>query len=627
MIKIYRYKEEKGLYKKFLAGRKNFIIEEKIDNGIVKKQLSLTYPLEDGRIYCEDSLEYEGEKYRVKEAPIKGAVGTIVAVQDTEALLGNAIRNFAVQGSSLGQCVDAALNGSGWSYKNISASVVQSGNIVENNTNSMKVLERIAEIFWVEMEFSTAEKKVYLYNKIGSTGNKARFIKGFNLESLEVKTDTYDFYTRLIPYGKDGLTIESINDGKKYLECSEVSAISRTAIWEDTNYTDPSKLKNMAQKKLEELSAFKTTYTAHILDVASISEEYAEFAFGIGDEADIIEPDMEVTARERIVRITRYPDNPEKNTVELSNRNVSFADMQKKLLAASDSISNVTNGKVVISSKVDGLQGTVQVAASEAVQTAVNSAAPNFLASGRAPSADKWQTTRYLEGVGVDGTANRHHYTTCSTSGGTAAKTASLTGFSLLTGARVAVLFSNANTASNPTLNISSTGGKPIYYRNSAIPAGYIQAGTVLELVYSGSYWRVIGDLAQRQIEMLKAENSTLKEEHDALTVRISPTLLYSSTLYASALNTWVYASVPSLKDWKEVRMWLEVGDADCRYNTLTREHTQICVSGYANVNYNGLVRASCDFTNTRIGLMVRSMAGWSFSNIRITRVEGLVKV
>ena len=491
----------------------------------------------------------------------------------------------------------------------------------------MKMLEKIAEVFWVEIEFRTKEKRVLFYNRVGGRIKIPRFIKGFNLKSLDVKTDTYDFYTRIIPYGKDRLTIESVNDGKNYLNNMKYTSTVRTAIWEDTNYTDAVQLKNMAEKKLGELAKPKITYTAQIFDVASISEEYADFAFGIGDEADIIEPDMEIMARERIVRIARYPDNPEKNTVEFSNRNISFSDMQKKLLAASDSISNVTNGKVVISSKVDGLQGTVQVAASEAVQAAVNSAAPNFLSSGRASSADKWQTARYLEGVGVDGTVNRHHYVTCSTSGGTKAKAASLAGFALLTGARVVVLFSNANTASNPTLNISSTGAKPIYYRNSAIPANYIQAGTVLELVYSGSYWRVIGDLAQYQADELKTENSTLKAEHDALAVRITPVVLYSSTLSASALNTWVYASIPSLKDWKEVRMWLEVGDADCRYNTLTREHTQICVSGYANANYNGMVRASCDFTNTRIGLMVRSMAGWNFSNIRIIRVEGLVKV
>ena len=616
-----------SVFKRIVSQRKDFKVEEKLDNGIVKKQISFTYPIEDGKICCEDIIEYDDEYYRVKEAPENERSGTIVAIQDTDSLSGHPIQNLRGTGMTILQYANIALQNTGWVYKNVSANTVDIRNITEDNTNSMKMLEKIAEVFWVEIEFRTKEKRVLFYNRVGGRIKIPRFIKGFNLKSLDVKTDTYDFYTRIIPYGKDRLTIESVNDGKNYLNNMKYTSTVRTAIWEDTNYTDAVQLKNMAEKKLGELAKPKITYTAQIFDVASISEESADFAFGIGDEADIIEPDMEIMARERIVRIARYPDNPEKNTVEFSNRNISFSDMQKKLLAASDSISNVTNGKVVISSKVDGLQGTVQVAASEAVQAAVNSAAPNFLSSGRASSADKWQTARYLEGVGVDGTVNRHHYVTCSTSGGTKAKAASLAGFALLTGARVVVLFSNANTASNPTLNISSTGAKPIYYRNSAIPANYIQAGTVLELVYSGSYWRVIGDLAQYQADELKTENSTLKAEHDALAVRITPVVLYSSTLSASALNTWVYASIPSLKDWKEVRMWLEVGDADCRYNTLTREHTQICVSGYANANYNGMVRASCDFTNTRIGLMVRSMAGWNFSNIRIIRVEGLVKV
>ena len=616
-----------GGFLRLIARRKNFKLEEKLDGGIAKKQLSFSYPVEDGRVCCEDILEYGDERYVVKESTIKGSWGTVTAAQDTTGLSGNPKASFSIQGGTALECVRKAISGSIWKCVQISGDRKETRSISEDNTDSMKLLEKIAEVFWAEIAFSAKEHTVYLYGKVHTRNTPVKFIKGINLKSLEVKPDSYDFYTRIQPIGKDGLTIAGVNGGRDYLENTKYRGAIRTLRWEDTNYEDAETLKNAAKKKLEELAIPKTVYTAQMIDIASLDKKYKEFAFGLGDNADVSDMDTGVYACERIVCITRYPDNPEKNTAELSNRKRSFSDMQKKLLAASDSISNVTNGKVVISSKVDGLQGTVQVAASEAVQTAVNSAAPNFLASGRAPSADKWQTTRYLEGVGVDGTANRHHYTTCSTSGGTAAKTASLTGFSLLTGARVVVLFSNANTASNPTLNISSTGAKPIYYRNSAIPANYIQAGTVLELVYSGSYWRVIGDLAQYQADELKTENSTLKAEHDALAVRITPVVLYSSTLSASALNTWVYASIPSLKDWKEVRMWLEVGDADCRYNTLTREHTQICVSGYANANYNGMVRASCDFTNTRIGLMVRSMAGWNFSNIRIIRVEGLVKV
>lgn len=123
--------------------------------------------------------------------------------------------------------------------------------------------------------------------------------------------------------------------------------------------------------------------------------------------------------------------------------------------------------------------------------------------TGNAGSATKLQTARALEGVTFDGSAARHHYGTCSTSGATAAKTCSITGFSLVTGARVIVRFSYANTAANPTLNVSGTGAKYIRYRNAAVPTGYITAGALLGLVYSGTYWYIANDLTQKQVDDL----------------------------------------------------------------------------------------------------------------------------
>ena len=115
--------------------------------------------------------------------------------------------------------------------------------------------------------------------------------------------------------------------------------------------------------------------------------------------------------------------------------------------------------------------------------------------TGNAGSATKLQTTRAIDGVNFNGTADIAHYAVCYTSGLTAAKTVSLTNFKLVAGARVFVRFSYANTAANPTLNVNSTGAKPIYYRNSNIPAELIDQYTVLELVYSGSYWFVVGNM------------------------------------------------------------------------------------------------------------------------------------
>lgn len=351
-MKIY---DQSGNFKRPIVQRKDFKAEEKIDGGIVKKQLSFSYPLEDGRIYCEETIEYGDEIYRVKESPVKGLFGSVVASQDTDQLSGHVIQDFTDTGKNVVQFVAKALSGTGWTCTNVSASTSDTRNISINNTDTMKALEEIATVFWVEMAFSTKERTVRLYSKIGNANSRAKFISGFNLKSLEVKTDTRDFYTRIYPIGKDGLTIAEVNGGVTYLDDNQYSSDVRAVIWEDTNYTDAAKLKRDAEKKLEELSTPKTTYTAEILDVFNISDVYEEYAFSLGDEADIIDGDIDVHTRERIVHITRYPDRPEKNTIELSNRTMGFSDMQKKLLAAADSMSNITNGNIVIGPKVEGM--------------------------------------------------------------------------------------------------------------------------------------------------------------------------------------------------------------------------------------------------------------------------------
>lgn len=104
-------------------------------------------------------------------------------------------------------------------------------------------------------------------------------------------------------------------------------------------------------------------------------------------------------------------------------------------------------------------------------------------------------TERTIDGMQFDGSANIHHYAECSTAAATAAKTVTLSGFTLATGARIIVRFTVTNTASNPTLNVNGTGAKAIQYRNAAISAGYLAANRLREFVYDGSAWELIGDV------------------------------------------------------------------------------------------------------------------------------------
>ena len=115
--------------------------------------------------------------------------------------------------------------------------------------------------------------------------------------------------------------------------------------------------------------------------------------------------------------------------------------------------------------------------------------------SGNSATATKLAAKRTIDGVSFDGSANIHHYGTCSTDAGTAAKTVTLANFVLATGAEVTVRFTVTNTASNPTLNVNGTGAKAIQYRNAAISAGYLAANRTYRFVYDGSSYELVGDV------------------------------------------------------------------------------------------------------------------------------------
>ena len=92
----------------------------------------------------------------------------------------------------------------------------------------------------------------------------------------------------------------------------------------------------------------------------------------------------------------------------------------------------------------------------DALETAITAAITALIAAGNAQTATRLATKRTIGGVAFDGSANIHHYATCSTAAATAAKTVALAGFALATGARVLVKFT-VTRARSP----SSTVGPP----------------------------------------------------------------------------------------------------------------------------------------------------------------------
>lgn len=100
-----------------------------------------------------------------------------------------------------------------------------------------------------------------------------------------------------------------------------------------------------------------------------------------------------------------------------------------------------------------------------------------------------------LQGVATTGSVAPlgFGYGVCSTAGGTAAKTVSMTNTVLTPGGIIAVLFENAFTASSPTLSVNGSAAKAIKLFGNAMPMGKVKNNTILVMNYDGTNFNVIG--------------------------------------------------------------------------------------------------------------------------------------
>ena len=94
----------------------------------------------------------------------------------------------------------------------------------------------------------------------------------------------------------------------------------------------------------------------------------------------------------------------------------------------------------------------------------------------------------------IDDLYARNGYYICDTADGTAAKTVSATGYEMNIGGCIRIKMTNANTASNVTLNINGTGAKALFYNGvQASSTNSWEAGEVLEIYYDGTQYQCQG--------------------------------------------------------------------------------------------------------------------------------------
>ena len=118
--------------------------------------------------------------------------------------------------------------------------------------------------------------------------------------------------------------------------------------------------------------------------------------------------------------------------------------------------------------------------------------------TGNAGTATKLQTARTIDGIAFDGGSNitLPRYGTMSTGAAIADKVVTCAGFVLFTGATVVVNMAsmnlwNTSTPAGVTLDVNSTGAKPLRYRGADITANLAFQQDHVLFVYDGTNWNI----------------------------------------------------------------------------------------------------------------------------------------
>lgn len=351
MFKLY---DSEDKFQLVLLNLSDVKIESDLASG--DKKLSFSCEKKTGRkIQNEFYIKSNTDEFVVKS--IRNATEkrcTINANLNLETLEGKPVVKFEVSEWTAQRCVEEILIDTGWTYE-VDLPEKQRSFSIEN-TNAYRVLQKIREIYLCEIIFDTNRKKVILKERIGER-KTVFWAEGINIKDVTEDRDSFNYYTGIMPIGADGLKITEVNHGSDILYNYQYTGKKKILIWEDSAYKDAEHLKEDAEYKLNEISKIKKTYAVKIIDLAKMNPKYSAMSYSVGDTITVLGLEG-IKEDQRIVKLTEYPYEPEKNSCELSNAILSFEEMQKKLFAAAESINNVTNGNIVIGPKVRGMKAS-----------------------------------------------------------------------------------------------------------------------------------------------------------------------------------------------------------------------------------------------------------------------------
>ena len=301
------------------ANLTNVFTTDALDTG--QRTLCFQAPCQEQFLSClveENYVKTEDYEYVIKE--VKGNNNkffTVYCSANIEDIKGSVFLHFDCYDKNLKQGYEYCLTNTDWTvvYHSPNRTVIT---YQQPNVNAYDMLRQIAYDYAQELWFDTKNKVLHIYDKMGQDLG-AYYSNELRLKRLNFQSNTYDYATVLFPFGKNGLTISNVNNGKSYIENFKYSNKYLSKIWINEDIEIPEILLRDATNYLEEIAQPKVSYQ---LLATELGPDVA-----LGDNIIIVDKIKNIKTKQRVVKITRYPNSPEKDTLEINNLATSFYDM------------------------------------------------------------------------------------------------------------------------------------------------------------------------------------------------------------------------------------------------------------------------------------------------------------
>lgn len=183
----------------------------------------------------------------------------------------------------------------------------------------LEVIQACADVYGVAVRFDVEGRIIRIYDPDSFQPLGAFVSRELNLKEINFKGKSAGFATRLYAYGKDGLSVASVNGGKPYVEDHSYSNKVVSAYWKDERYTVPENLLADAKRNLKELAVPARSYSCSVYDLAATNPEMYGFQdFNLFSVVKLVDDIRGTSLAHQVVEYRRYPEHPERNEVTLA---------------------------------------------------------------------------------------------------------------------------------------------------------------------------------------------------------------------------------------------------------------------------------------------------------------------